>query len=225
MLSCRLPKLALKPWVAAPSAGFLFTNARVVDPAAGALLDGLHTVVVKGGKVTHVYPVDEPDLLAEAEEPALKKVDLDGRYLSPGLIDGHVHVTAVPGVRTIGELVRTPEEEIHYRTTYVLKEMLLRGFTTVRDTGGATKSLADAISEGLLVGPRLFQCGKAISQTGGHGDFKPGKSGGEPGCCGGHSASLGRVADGVPQVLKAVREELKAGAEYVVDSLLWLVFD
>ncbi|GJN88190.1 hypothetical protein Rhopal_001155-T1 [Rhodotorula paludigena] len=210
-----LPKLALKPWVAAPSAGFLFTNARVVDPAAGALLDGLHTVVVKGGKVTHVYPVDEPDLLAEAEEPALKKVDLDGRYLSPGLIDGHVHVTAVPGVRTIGELVRTPEEEIHYRTTYVLKEMLLRGFTTVRDTGGATKSLADAISEGLLVGPRLFQCGKAISQTGGHGDFKPGKSGGEPGCCGGHSASLGRVADGVPQVLKAVREELKAGADQI----------
>lgn len=80
--------------------------------------------------------------------------------------------------------------------------------------GGATKPLALAISEGLILGPRLIQCGKAISQTGGHGDFSPGISGGSgTGCCGGHSASLGRVADGVPQVLKATREELKAGAE------------
>ncbi|GAA6052477.1 hypothetical protein JCM3770_001131 [Rhodotorula araucariae] len=203
-----LPKLALKPWVPAAAAGLLLQNARVVDPASGALLDGLHSVVVKGGKITHVYPIDEPDLLAEEAE--LKAVDLAGRYLCPGLIDGHVHVTAVPGVKTIDELVRTSEEVVHYRTIYVLKEMLGRGFTTVRDTGGASKPLANAIQEGLFPGPRLFQCGKAISQTGGHGDFFPGKSGGEPGCCGGHSASLGRTADGVPQVLKAVREELKA---------------
>ncbi|GAA5847824.1 hypothetical protein JCM9279_006650 [Rhodotorula babjevae] len=208
-----LPKLALKPWLSGAPAGLLLHNARVVDPRSGALLDGLHSVVVEQGKVTHVYPVDEPDLLAE--EAALNKVDVAGRYLCPGLIDGHVHVTAVPGVRTIGELVRTPEEQVHYATTYVLKEMLMRGFTTVRDTGGASQPLAKAIEEGLLVGPRLFQCGKAISQTGGHGDFMPGKSGGEPGCCGGHSASLGRTADGVPQVLKAVREELKAGADFI----------
>lgn len=45
-------------------------------------------------------------------------------------------------------------------------EMLERGFTTVRDTGGASKVLANAIEEGLIVGPRLFQCGKALSQTG-----------------------------------------------------------
>lgn len=110
--------------------------------------------------------------------------------------------------------------------------MLLRGFTTVRDTGGASKPLAQAIEEGLIEGPRLFQCGKALSQTGtsilntwmglvyklstgGHGDFTPGISGGDTstGCCGGHSKSLGRVVDGVPQVLKATREELKAGAD------------
>ena len=115
----------------------------------------------------------------------------------------------------MGELARAPEEQIHYATTYVLKEMIARGFTTVRDTGGATKVIANAIKEGLIKGPRLFQCGKAISQTGGHGDFAPGKSGGEPGCCGGHSAGLGRTADGVPQVLKAVREELKAGADFI----------
>jgi len=86
-----------------------------------------------------VYPVDEPDLLAE--EAHLNKVDLAGRYLCPGLIDGHVHVTAVPGVKTIGELVATPEEQVHYRTTWVLKEMLARGFTTVRDTGASSPEL------------------------------------------------------------------------------------
>lgn len=211
------------------------TNAQVVDPAGGKLLDGLQSIVIRDGKVAAVYPVDEPDLLAE--EGSLRRVDLGGRYVSPGLIDGHVHVTAVPGTHNLKEMTELQPEAISYRTTFVLREMLMRGFTTVRDTGelnsvseashvavselmidstgGATKPLADAIAEGLLVGPRLFQCGKAISQTGGHGDFTPAKSGGEPGCCGGHSVLLGRTADGVPQVLKATREELKAGAECV----------
>ncbi len=94
--------------------------------------------------------------------------------------------------------------------------MLSRGFTTVRDTGGATKFLASAIEENLLTGPRLFQCGKALSQTGGHGDFSPGTSGGDGvGCCGGHVQSLGRTADGVPMILKATREELKQGADFI----------
>ncbi|POY72943.1 hypothetical protein BMF94_4019 [Rhodotorula taiwanensis] len=206
-----LPKLVLKPWVTPTPAGIVLTNAQVVDPAGGKLLDGLQSIVIRDGKVAAVYPVDEPDLLAE--EGSLRRVDLGGRYVSPGLIDGHVHVTAVPGTHNLKEMTELQPEAISYRTTFVLREMLMRGFTTVRDTGGATKPLADAIEEGLLVGPRLFQCGKAISQTGGHGDFTPAKSGGEPGCCGGHSVLLGRTADGVPQVLKATREELKAGAD------------
>ncbi|GAA5875381.1 hypothetical protein JCM3774_002970 [Rhodotorula dairenensis] len=206
-----LPKLALKPWVSPVPAGVVLTNAQVIDPAAGKLLEGLQTVVIRDGKVAAVYPVDEPDLLAE--ESSLRRVDIGGRYISPGLIDGHVHVTAIPGTRNVKEMCETPVEAISYRTTYVLREMLMRGFTTVRDTGGANKHLADAIEEGLLPGPRLFQCGKAISQTGGHGDFTAPKSGGEPGCCGGHSILLARTADGVPQVLKATREEIKAGAE------------
>ncbi|GAA5878231.1 hypothetical protein JCM3774_005849 [Rhodotorula dairenensis] len=207
-----LPKLALKPWVSPTPAGIVLTNARVVDPAAGKLLDGLQTMVIRDGRVAAVYPVDNRKLVAE-EETSLRRVDLGGRYVSPGLIDGHVHVTAIPGTRNVKEMAETPVEVISYRTTYVLREMLMRGFTSVRDTGGANKHLADAIEEGLLPGPRLFQCGKAISQTGGHGDFTAPKSGGEPGCCGGHSILLARTADGVPQVLKATREEIKAGAE------------
>ncbi|CAK5278314.1 unnamed protein product, partial [Mycena citricolor] len=116
----------------------------------------------------------------------------------------------------MGEFGQMLEQDINLRTAYVLKEMLLRGFTTVRDTGGASKRVALAIEEGLFPGPRLIQCGKALSQTGGHGDFEPGLSGGSStSCCGGHSKGLGRVADGVPDVLRAVREELKAGADFI----------
>lgn len=119
--------------MSAAPAGVVLTNALVVDPAAGKLLDGLQTVVIRDGKVVAVYPVDEPDLLAE--ESSLRRVDVGGRYLSPGLIDGHVHVTAIPGTRNVKEMCETPVEAISYRTTYVLREMLMRGFTTVRDTG------------------------------------------------------------------------------------------
>lgn len=113
-------------------------------------------------------------------------------------------------------MVRTPPQLITLRTTFILKSMLARGFTSVRDTGGATKHLANSIAEGLIPGPRLFQCGFAISQTGGHGDFSPAISGGDGlGCCGGHAESLARTADGVPAVLKATREELKQGADFI----------
>lgn len=109
------------------------------------------------------------------------------------------------------------EQVIAMRQAYVLRRMVERGFTTVRDTGGATKHAATALEEGLYVGPRLFQCGRAISQTGGHGDFSPAKSGGNGAslCCGGHITPIARVADGVPGVLKAVREELKQGADFI----------
>ncbi|KAI5450382.1 hypothetical protein NCC49_003164 [Naganishia albida] len=211
-----LSKLAIKPWLEAAPKGVVFTNAHVIDPATSILLDGLQTIVIQDGKIRSVKSVKSQAVSDDSDVAMLPVVDLKRAYVCPGLIDCHVHVTAVPGVKTMSEAVRTPEEVIHYRSSYVLKEMLLRGFTTVRDTGGATKPLALAISEGLIAGPRLIQCGKAISQTGGHGDFSPGISGGSgTGCCGGHSASLARVADGVPQVLKATREELKAGAEYV----------
>lgn len=117
----------------------------------------------------------------------------------------------------MADMVRLPDQIVTLRSTYVLKQMLHRGFTTVRDTGGASKFLANALEEQLIEGPRLFQCGKALSQTGGHADFvTPGVSGGDgSSCCGGHAISLGRTADGVPAVLKAVREELKQGADFI----------
>ncbi|KAK1220542.1 hypothetical protein PQX77_016682 [Marasmius sp. AFHP31] len=207
-----LPKLAIKPWVPPKPISLTLRNALVIDPASSGLLDGKQTLVLKDGYIRSVSKTRDD----EQYDQESSMIDLDGLYVCPGLIDCHVHVLAVPGVKTMGDLIRLSDQEVYLRTTYTLREMLMRGFTTVRDTGGASKVIANAIEEGLLPGPRLFQCGKALSQTGGHGDFTPAQSGGsENGCCGGHSKLFARVADGVPAVLSAVRGELKAGADFI----------
>jgi imidazolonepropionase-like amidohydrolase len=72
-----------------------------------------------------------------------------------------------------------------------------------------TSSLSERGNQGI----RVSSSGKALSQTGGHGDFGPSTR--AAGCCGGHSKSLGRTCDGVPEVLKATREELKLGADFI----------
>ncbi|KAI0827945.1 hypothetical protein BC628DRAFT_1366385 [Trametes gibbosa] len=215
-----LPKLAIKPWIREKPPPLILLNARIVDPTTTAS-PVLSDIVTNNGYIISVEPsgaTNESTGAANAPaadtDPKPIVVDLSGKYyLCPGLIDCHVHTTAVPGVKTMSDLVQTPEELIHLRSTYVLREMLMRGFTTVRDTGGASKALASAIAEGLILGPRLFQCGKALSQTGGHADFGPTTS--STGCCGGHSQSLGRTCDGVPQVLKATRQELRNGADFI----------
>jgi imidazolonepropionase-like amidohydrolase len=94
--------------------------------------------------------------------------------------------------------------------------MLDRGFTTVRDTAGADFGLREAVASGLMRGPRLFVCGRAISQTGGHIDYRA-KTDQRPatcGCCSGLEMTS-RIVDGVPQMLAAVRDELRRGADHI----------
>ena len=93
--------------------------------------------------------------------------------------------------------------------------MLNRGFTTVRDCGGASLALQTAVAEGLHPGPRLFIAGKAISQTGGHGDGRSALTPESTDCCGGHAAGIGRIADGVEASLTAAREQLRQGADFL----------
>ncbi|WVR08395.1 hypothetical protein IAU60_005450 [Kwoniella sp. DSM 27419] len=205
-----LPQLVAKPWLRPSPEPVTLLNCRVVDVVRGVLLDGLRTVTIEQGRIVSIDLPDETK-----HSPAGGVVDLAGRYLCPGLIDCHVHIIHTPGEASIAAMRTVPRELVTLRATYVLKTMLSRGFTTVRDLGGANKLIANAIEEGIIPGPRLFQCGFVISQTGGHGDSLPGVSGGSSeGCCG-HVYSSGRTADGVPAVLKAVREELKAGADFI----------
>jgi len=94
----------------------------------------------------------------------------------------------------------------------VLKGMLHRGFTTVRDAGGADWGIAAAIEQGYVVGPRVLFCGKALSQTGGHGDMRgPGQNFEQCLCCPG----LGRICDGITETRRAVRDEVRKGATHI----------
>lgn len=138
-------------------------------------------------------------------------INCAGQVLMPGLCDAHVHVTAVTA--DLAALYGLPESLVVARSVEVLEGMISRGFTTVRDAGGADWGLAAALAEGRLLGPRLLFCGHALSQTGGHGDFR---SRGEDLCaCGSALRGIGRVCDGVAEVRRAARDELRKGASFV----------
>ena len=142
------------------------------------------------------------------------KVDLEGKFVCPGLIDCHVHLCAMPGEKNGLEGIKdiNPSASL-LRQPLVCKSMLERGFTTVRDCGGALFPLKQAIEQGVHPGPRLFIAGHALSQTGGHGDMRGILNDYE--CCGGATQGVGRVIDGVPDCLKYAREEIREGADFI----------
>ena len=107
--------------------------------------------------------------------------DVGDLVISPGLVDCHVHVIA--SLVNIGANAALPNAIATLQAVPILKGMLSRGFTTVRDAGGADFALAEAVERGLVEGPRLFVSGRALSQTGGHGDFRGRHDASEPCAC------------------------------------------
>lgn len=145
---------------------------------------------------------------------ASRAIDLAGRTLLPGLIDAHVHVTAT--IPDFFRLSLLPQSLIAAQAKDILHGMLMRGFTTVRDAGGADAGLAQAVALGHFAGPRLFIAGRALSQTGGHGDARPAFFQRNAACaCCGAAGMFGVIADGVDAVRRAAREELRNGANHV----------
>jgi imidazolonepropionase-like amidohydrolase len=184
------------------TAGVLFSHAQVLDVVGGTYLPDRH-VLVRDGRIAGIT----------GTRPAWDgpSYDLKGRVLMPGLCDGHVHVTAVSA--DFATLVRTPPSYVTAKAAPILRAMLMRGFTTVRDAGGADYGLAQAVEEGLLPGPRLLFCGHALSQTGGHGDVRgPGENGLDQCLC---CAGFGLIVDGVDAVRRACREEIRKGATQI----------
>jgi imidazolonepropionase-like amidohydrolase len=149
---------------------------------------------------------------ADLAPSGVDELDVTGRFLLPGLIDGHVHVTAFSA--ELRDLEDTAGSYAFAHSARIMREMLARGFTTVRDMGGADHGLARAQAEGLIAGPRLFFCGHALSQTGGHGDMRlPGDD--RPPAGGGLGSGISTVADGVDAVRVAARTELRKGADHL----------
>jgi imidazolonepropionase-like amidohydrolase len=138
--------------------------------------------------------------------------DLGGRTLMPGLCDAHVHVTAV--MSDLAKLDILSPAYVTARAIKVLEGMLRRGFTTVRDAAGADPGLAQAVLEGAALGPRILCSGRALSQTGGHGDVRsPGEPGGNT--CPPPVWALSRICDGDAEVRRAARDELRRGASQI----------
>jgi len=187
-------------------ATILFQNCRLFDGLGSALLDGRH-VLVEGERIREVS--DTPIKISGAEV-----IDLKDRTLMPGLIDAHFHAMAADPDFT--KMEGLPRSFLHQHARHLLEAALRRGFTTVRDAGGADYGLAMAVKAGLIEGPRLFYAGRALTQTGGHADFRGLEVGHGDYCfCSQSGPVFGVIADGVPAVQKAAREELRRGATQI----------
>jgi len=184
---------------------YLFKNFAMLDPDHDELIGG-HELLVEGEVIREVS--ERP-----IKTTAADVIDCGGRTLMPGLIDSHVHVfLSEVFLRRLEDI---PLTLMTARAAALMKAMLDRGFTSVRDTGGADWGIKTAVDQGLVAGPRLFIAGKAIGPTGGHSDARRRT---DPGtrchCCNALAFSMG-IADGVSQVRRAVREEMRQGCDQV----------
>ncbi len=183
----------------------IFSNARILDGTRDDALPDQH-VLVEDGLVREVS--DRPLAAAGA-----RVIDLAGRTLMPGLIDCHVHVIATTTNLTLN--AELPNTLVALRSATIMRRMLMRGFTTVRDLGGADHGLVMAIEEGAIEAPRLVICGKALSQTGGHTDYRGRYHSRDVEWYRDRAGTLGRIVDSVADVRRACREEIKGGAEFI----------
>lgn len=183
---------------------YLFTGGRFLDPRENELVDGV-SVLVEENRAREVS--DRPITGVSATV-----VDLRGKTLMPGLVDSHVHVNA--SSVDVGQNASLPSSLAALRAGRIMRNMLMRGFTTVRDVGGADDGLVRAVEEGLIEGPRLVICGKALGQTGGHTDFRS-RSDDRLGVFADRVGAMGRLCDGVDEVRRAARQEIKAGARFI----------
>jgi imidazolonepropionase-like amidohydrolase len=181
-----------------------FTNATLFDSVKGVMRPKA-VVVVEGERIVQV--AHGAAAITDAEV-----YDLAGRWLLPGLIDCHVHVTAVH--HDTLRLSMQPPSLITAQAKDVLEGMLARGFTTVRDAAGADFGLQEAVQRGLFAGPRLYISGYPLSQTGGHADARP-KGAMRMFCTCAGLGLVGAIADGVGEVRKAAREQLRNGANQI----------
>ncbi len=181
----------------------LLTNANVVDVAAGNLRPDC-SIVIEGSKIKEIG--DGKLTAAEA-----RLIDLKGLTVIPGLIDCHCHV-----LQSTANLAALSVESPLYaaaRAFEIMRGMLHRGFTTIRDVGGADFGIAKAVAEGLVEGPRVIYGGKALTATGGHGDYRS---------AGQHyedqsywAPRISRLCDGVGELRRAVRDEVRKGAHHI----------
>lgn len=166
-------------------------GARIIDGTGAEPVRG-RSVVVENGIITAV--------VEDARAPRGNGVDLAGHTLLPGLINCHVHLCFGAEADPVRPLREEPLALTAIKALLRARETARAGVTTVRDLGGREYveiAARRAIQEGLIDGPRIVAAGRPVCMTGGHGHW------------------LGREADGPDDARKAVREQLKAGADVI----------
>jgi len=185
----------------------LLTNLRYFDGMTLAMQEG-RDILLEGGRIAALLP-------AGTGPEEARRLDCGGRAVIPGLIDAHWHSTLV-GVTQL-QAMSADIGFVHLMAGRQAGATLMRGFTTVRDTGGPAFGLKLAIDRGVIAGPRILACGAMISQTSGHGDFR--MVGDLPRADGDlayiERAGVAAIADGRAEVLRRTREQLMKGASQI----------
>jgi imidazolonepropionase-like amidohydrolase len=196
----------VKPSPAPSSQAVLLRNATLFDSLHGRMQPSTQ-ILIEGERVA---AVTTEAVTAEGRHV----IDLGGATVLPGLVDAHVHVTAAT-IDLMAQALETPSLVVA-RTSAVMRDMLRRGFTSVRDAGGADCGLQESVAKGLFEGPRLFIAGFPISQTGGHADMRPRGVRHEGFFCTCAGLGLiGAIADGVGEARKRTREQVRTGANQI----------
>lgn len=152
-------------------------------------------VLIEGEKIKEIYAC------GECREEAEEVIDLNGKYLLPGFFDLHVHLT-LSGGDTLIDNAKTAVQQALDAAKFA-KDSLMAGFTTLRDVGSSYNvavDLRNSINEGKLAGPNIYASGKIVTATEVGNDFFEG---------------LYSEADGESEIWKAVRQEMKAGADFI----------
>ena len=184
---------------------FLFKNLSLLDPRWKEARGG-YEVLVEGDLIKEVSA-------KPIKSRAAKVIDCGRRTLMPGLIDCHVHTHHSEVYMNRMETV--PLTLMMARSAGRLKRMLDRGFTTVRDAGGADWGAKTAVESGLIPGPRLFISCRSIGPTGGHNDRNRRTDPGPPCLCCNGLVFIRALADGPDAVRKATREQMRQGADQI----------
>lgn len=201
-------------WAGAQAADISVVHAgRLLAEPGGEVLTE-QSVIIKDGRIASVtagYVSEVPEAGAEDD---VTFHDLKNHFVLPGLIDGHVHLTNENNPKGRLQAVELSDPDRAMWAASNAKKTLLAGFTTARDVGArggdAIFALRDGIEKGYVAGPRIFASGSTISVTGGHSDGTQGYRDDIADLM--HSTG---VCDGVGDCRRAVREQVRRGADHI----------
>lgn len=186
---------------------YVVSGATLIDGTESEPVEGVSIVIAEG-------VIQEIHTDGRVPNSSGHRIDCSGRTLMPGLIDAHVHIGAV-SVDVVHQTAAYPSSLIALMMAKRLRKFLDLGYTTVRDCGGTDWGFKQAVEQGLIPGPRIIISNGILSQTGGHADFRTRAQTGD--LCGqdAHFGIVNVIADGISEVRRAVREQVRLGADFI----------